>query len=200
MKNTYHCCRFLSPAQLHFRWKALHAGGPLPSLPTPSCGMRVACGSGVRGFVVLGCLWNEVSLFVCQTTSTVTDRLKRCGQSKVTQAAGTSRFAPASNGTILRIISPLLTTDDVGCRTVTSRWNVGSHSGEMGEFFFMLLHTDPHEKHRHADSDGIKTYTMLKKNNPFVAGFRKWCSVALKNLHRRVEKRRWRHLQPSRTQ
>ena len=25
----------------------------------PSCGMWVACGSGVRGFVVLGCLWNE---------------------------------------------------------------------------------------------------------------------------------------------
>ena len=36
------------------------AGGPLPRPPNPaSCGMRVACGSGVRGFVVLGCVWNE---------------------------------------------------------------------------------------------------------------------------------------------
>ena len=32
--------------------------------------MTVACGSGVRSFVVLGCLWNEVRSFVCQRTST----------------------------------------------------------------------------------------------------------------------------------
>ena len=31
--------------QCHFRRNALHAGGALPSSSTPSCGMRVACGS-----------------------------------------------------------------------------------------------------------------------------------------------------------
>ena len=49
--------------QCIFRWNDLHAGGPSPSTllsPTPSCGMWVACGSsGVRGFVVLVCLWDE---------------------------------------------------------------------------------------------------------------------------------------------
>ena len=40
----------------------MRAGGPLPSLPNPFCGMRVARGSGVRGrlhreFVGYGATW-----------------------------------------------------------------------------------------------------------------------------------------------
>ena len=42
------------------------------------------------------------------------------------------------------------------------------------EFYFLLLRNDPYEKHWHDDSDRNKTYTMLKKNNPFMAGFRQW--------------------------
>ena len=45
--------------------------------------------------------------------------------------------------------------------TVTSRWNVGTRYGEMGEFYFLLPHDDPYEKHWHYDSDGNKTYPML---------------------------------------
>ena len=79
------------------------------------------------------------------------------------------------SGTIWRMISPLLTNDDVArCRTVTSRWNVGGRHGEMGEFYFSLQHNDPYEKHWHYDSDDNKTHTMLKKNSPLMEGPRKW--------------------------
>ena len=45
------------------------------------------------------------------------------------------------------MISPLFRTDDVvRCRTATSRWNVGSRHGDMGEFHFLLLQNDPYEK------------------------------------------------------
>ena len=51
----------------------------------------------------------------------------------------------------------------------------------MGEFYFQLLHSEPHEKQWHYDSDGNNTYTMLKKNNSFVEGFRKWGFMAQRN-------------------
>ena len=56
---------------------------------------------------------------------------------------------------------------------MTRRWNVGSRYGEMGEMFFQLLHNDPFAKHWYYDSEGNKTYTMLKKRNPIMEGFRK---------------------------
>ena len=40
---------------------------------------------------------------------------------------------------------------------------------------------------------GNKTYTMLKKNDPFMEGFRKWGFMALNKLVHRVEKKRWKH-------
>ena len=57
---------------------------------------------------------------------------------------------------------------------MTSRWNVGNRYGEMGEFYFLLLQNGPHEKHWHYDIDGTKTYTMFKKTNLCMEGFRKW--------------------------
>ena len=78
-------------------------------------------------------------------------------------------------GSIWRMASPLLTTDDVvRLRGVASRWNVGNRCGEMGEFYFLPLQNDPYEKHWHCDMNGDKKYTMLKKNDSFVEGFRKW--------------------------
>ena len=124
-----------------FRLNALHAGGPLPSSPTPSCGMWVASGSGVRSFVVLGCLWNEGQVVIGQTTSIVTNRLKGGGSRKCLRllerhVSLLQAMDEILYGTLWRMISPLLTTNDaVRCRTVTSRWNVGSRYGEMDEFF-----------------------------------------------------------------
>ena len=57
---------------------------------------------------------------------------------------------------------------------MTSRWSVGGCHEEIGEFHFLPLQSDPYEKHWHCDSDGNKTYTMLKKNNPLMEGFREW--------------------------
>ena len=57
---------------------------------------------------------------------------------------------------------------------MTNRWNVCNRFGEMSEFYFLLLQNDPYEKHWRYDMNGNKTYTMLKKNNPFMEGFRKW--------------------------
>ena len=37
---------------------------------------------GVRGFLFLGCLWNEGQVVICQTTSIVTNRLKGVGSRK----------------------------------------------------------------------------------------------------------------------
>ena len=45
---TNHCCGCVSPLQLHFLLEFLGGGGPLPSPPTRSCGVWVACGLGVR--------------------------------------------------------------------------------------------------------------------------------------------------------
>ena len=60
IKNTNLCCGGVSPLQLQFSVGCFVVlGGPLPSSPTPSCDTTVACGSGVRGFVVSGCWWNE---------------------------------------------------------------------------------------------------------------------------------------------
>ena len=44
----------------------------------------------------------------------------------------------------------------------------------MVEFYFLLQHNETHEKHWHYDSDGNKTYTMLKNDNPLMEGFRNW--------------------------
>ena len=138
---------------MHFLVECLTRGWTVTEPSDPSCGMWVACGSGVRGFVVL---------FMCQTTSTVTNRLNRCGQSKSLRLL--ERHVPHLRamdeilyGTIWRMVSPLLTTDDVvRCRTVSIRWNVGSRYGAMGEFYFLLRLNDPYDKHRHYDSDGNK--------------------------------------------
>ena len=55
-------------------------------------------GSGVRGFVVLGCLWNEGQVInVSNDIDRDQQAHQRCGLSKVPQAAGASGFAPASN-------------------------------------------------------------------------------------------------------
>ena len=54
-------------------------------------------GSGVRGFVVLGCLWNEGQVIRVSNDIDRDQQAQRCGLSKVPQAAGTSRFAPANN-------------------------------------------------------------------------------------------------------
>ena len=106
-------------------------------------------------------------------TSTVTNRLERCGQSIVPRAVWERHVPPLRamdeilHGTIWSMISPLVTTDDVvRCRTVTT--------GKMGEFHFEPQQNDPYEKHWHYDSDGNKTYTMLKKNDPFTELFRRW--------------------------
>ena len=55
--------------------------GPLPSPPTPACNLSAACGSGVRGFEVLG-VWEWVRSFNCQKINwTVTSRFTQavCG-------------------------------------------------------------------------------------------------------------------------
>ena len=83
----------------------------------------------------------------------IINRLKRCGSHMCLRLL--ERHVPPLRamveilyGTIWRMISPLLATDDaVRCRTVTSLCNVGSRSGEMGEFNFLLLQNDPYEKH-----------------------------------------------------
>ena len=41
------------------------------------------------------------------------------------------------------------------------------------EFYFLVLQSDPYEKHWYCDSDGKKTSTMLKNDNPVMEGFRK---------------------------
>ena len=87
--------------------------------------------------VVLGCLRDEAQ--VIHLTSTVTNRLKGAGCLQCLRQL--ERHVPPQRamdemlyGTVWRMISPLSTTDDaVRCRTVTSRWNVGSRHGEMGE-------------------------------------------------------------------
>ena len=72
-------------------------------------------------------------------------------------------------GSIWRMVRPLLTTDDVvRLRVAARRWNVGNRHGEMGVFYFLLLQNEPYEKHWHYDMNGNKTYTLLKKNNPFM--------------------------------
>ena len=92
------------------------------------------------------------------------------------------------------MVSPLLTTDDVvRCRTVTSPWNVGNRFGEMGEFYFLLLRNDPHEKHWHYDSDGNKTYMMLKKNDALMEGIRKWELHDPKEAASSSGEKQWKH-------
>ena len=72
------------------------------------------------------------------------------------------------------MISPLLTTDDaVMSRTVTSGWNEGNRYGALGDFFFMMLQSDPHDKKWHYDSNGNGVCTMLRKRNPIMDSFRR---------------------------
>ena len=57
---------------------------------------------------------------------------------------------------------------------MTSLLDRGWPLWEMGEFYFLPPQNDPFKKHWHYNSDGNKTYTMLKKKNSFMEGFRKW--------------------------
>ena len=90
---------FHSPAKCMSRRNALRAAGPLPSPPTPSSGMRVACGSVARGFVVLG---SEGSGSGNQSIKRHQIQpwpagLSRLG-SQVLPGSGTLRSSPAHNG------------------------------------------------------------------------------------------------------
>ena len=95
--------------------------------------MPVACGSGVRGFVVLGCLWDEAQVI---RLSHDIDRdqhvrnVRAVNSASSCQTVGnTFRHLRAMDeilhGTVWRMISRWSTTDEVvRCRTVTSRWNL----------------------------------------------------------------------------
>ena len=67
--------------------------------PTPSCGMWVAFCSSVRGFLVLGCLWDEGHVI---RVSNDIDRDQQARKVRAVNGAsgwvGTSRSAPARNG------------------------------------------------------------------------------------------------------
>ena len=68
----------LSRTLCTFRWHALHAGGPLPSCPTPACGLSVACGSECAGFCGTWSSWECGSCHssVKDIASTVTNWFK----------------------------------------------------------------------------------------------------------------------------
>ena len=103
------CC--LSPAMCIFRWNASHAGGPLPSSPSPPLGLWVACGSDVRG------LWFWVVKEVGQVfylsndiESTVASSLLAVANCAFTVAA---QMEEVLCGSVWNLIGLLLTTDDV---------------------------------------------------------------------------------------
>ena len=142
------------PQNVFFRVNALHAGGPLPSAPTPPLGLWVACGSGVRGFEVLG---GEGS----GSAGIHSVRRHRIDRGQPVQARRVARSCWAADGcasssstveevlygSVWKKISLLLTTDDVVMlRTAARRWNVADRCGAPGDTFFWLLKTEPVEK------------------------------------------------------
>ena len=152
----------------------MHAGGPSPSLQQFE-GTKVLC---LGCAVVLGCNGTRVRS-ESQKTSTVTNKLERCQASVWDNLARDQSLAQNE--------------DVVKCCIVTNRWNVGGTHGEMGEFYFLLLHNEPHEKHWHYDSDGNKTHAMLKRitHSTKVSEGRK---LPTRKLHHRVVKKHWKHL------
>ena len=148
--SNHQCCGCVSLSLSHnciLRWSAVHAGGTLPSPPAPSFGMWVGCGSDVRHSVVVGLRGKRVRSSKCQTTPAAINRLETGSGSQTFSGSGAPRSSQAMeeilDGSIWCMISPLLTPDDaVMSRTVTSRWNVGDRCGTLGDFYFMLLHSD----------------------------------------------------------
>ena len=127
----------------------------------------------------LGLLWNECQVIRASNNIDCYQQAQGAGSRKCLGPCGNVTFRlclrgmeETLHGTLWNMISPLLTLDDaVRCRTVTRRWNMSSRYGEMGEMFFQLLHNDPFAKHWYYDSEGNKTYTVLRKRNPFMEGF-----------------------------
>ena len=135
----------------------MHAGCPLPNSPTQAGGLSVACGSFVRGFVVLGVSGKWVRSSVCQTTSV---RPSPTG-SNFRQWIVTL-FICVQWKNIIRIdlVYDQPFPNDRRRGAVTD----SDYPLESG-VFFMTLKFDQYEKKWQYDSDGNRVCTMLRKRN-----------------------------------
>ena len=112
--------------------------------------LRVACGSGVRGFVVLGVCGKWVislSKTSIRPWPAGSHRFRQSDRQWIVTLVPCAQWKKLLYASMWYMISPLLTTDDaVMLRTVTSRWNEGNRYGALGYAFFMMLKLDQYEK------------------------------------------------------
>ena len=131
--------------------------------PTPTPILRVVRGSGVRGLWAWDVCGTRVRSFFCQTTSTVTNRLEKGSGGRRVSGSWNATFFHASNW--WNSVWDHLARN----QSLVNDWWCGEVQ-DRDQPVLLLPESDPYEKHWYYVSDGNKTYTMLKKNNPFMEG------------------------------